>query len=97
MKIPVAQDKKNDHIRFCKSAKELIEAVTQKPVNDKIPDPKDLTQVKHPIVFQCAKQYSRNIYGKHLLYRIHILLITKKNYYSLFMVTFLRKDLLELR
>ena len=52
--MPVAQDKKSDHTKFCRSAKELIEAVTQRSINERIPDPKDLTQV---VIFSLLKYF----------------------------------------
>uniref|UniRef100_A0A1I7WD39 Uncharacterized protein n=1 Tax=Heterorhabditis bacteriophora TaxID=37862 RepID=A0A1I7WD39_HETBA len=45
MRQPVVQDKRLEHAQFCKEAKHLIENVTQRPISDHVPNPKDLTQV----------------------------------------------------
>ena len=45
MREPVMQDKRSEHTLFCKEATYLIESVTERPIAEKMPNPKELTQV----------------------------------------------------
>ncbi|PAV92152.1 hypothetical protein WR25_05321 isoform B [Diploscapter pachys] len=46
MREPVMQDKRSEHTLFCKEATYLIESVTERPIAEKMPNPKELTQEK---------------------------------------------------
>ena len=45
MREPVMQDKRSEHTLFCKEATYLIESVTERSIAEKMPNPKELTQV----------------------------------------------------
>lgn len=44
MRQPIMLEKRSEHLLFCDEAKKLIETVTQRPMIDKLANPKDLTQ-----------------------------------------------------
>uniref|UniRef100_A0A0K0CU89 LisH domain-containing protein n=1 Tax=Angiostrongylus cantonensis TaxID=6313 RepID=A0A0K0CU89_ANGCA len=76
MRQPVMLEKRSEHLMFCDEAKKLIETVTQRPMIDKLANPKDLTQErlwKSHVIANTRVSYNE----KELLQLIHDHLLRK--------------------